>query len=269
MESMRDKVAVITGGTQGLGAAIALEMAREAASGLVICGRDRDKGQAQAARIRTATGCDVTFVAADLGDVAACRHIIAATDERYGRVDCLVNSAALTDRGSILDTSPDLFDRIFAVNVRAPFFLMQDAIRLMKRDDRRGTIVNVCSMSAVAGQSFLAAYSASKGALATLTRNVAFSVMRNRIRVNAISPGWMASDGEDQIMRRFHGATDGWQERAGQALPFGRLLSPEDVARAVVFLAGEQSGLMTGSVVDYDQSVHGGYDVAPVPSEKL
>lgn len=269
MSRLDGKIAVITGGTQGLGAAIARLFAERAAAGLVICGRSRDKGVAQAEAIRGATGVPVHFVQADLGLVEDCQRVIEAADEAFGRVDVLVNAAGLTDRGTILDTSPDLFDRIFAVNVRAPFFLMQHAILLMRREGIAGSIVNVGSMSALAGQPFIAAYCASKGALATLTSNTAYAVLRNRIRVNGLNIGWMASDGEDRIQREFHGAAPDWLEQAAQAQPFGRLIDPVEVARAVAFLASDESGLMTGSIVNFDQSVWGAGDETAHPKAPM
>jgi NAD(P)-dependent dehydrogenase (short-subunit alcohol dehydrogenase family) len=269
MSDMSGKVAIVTGATQGLGAAIARAFAERRAAGIVITGRNRDRGEAVAARITAETGTRTVFAAADLEDVESCRRVVATADEVFGRVDCLVNSAGNTDRGTILDTSPELFDRMFAINVRGPFFLMQDSIKMMRRDGIEGTIVNICSMSALAGQPFIAAYSASKGALATLTRNTAYALLRNRIRVNGLNIGWMASDGEDRIQREFHGADPDWLEGAASRQPAGRLIDPAEVARAVAFLASPESGLMTGSVIEYDQSVWGGYDSSPSPEAPL
>jgi len=263
MNSLKGKVAIITGGTQGLGAAIARRFATAGAQGLVICGRNVERGKAVAAAITASSSTKVHFIAADLGDVDECRSIVAAAGRHFGRADILVNAAGMTDRGTLLDTSPELFNAMFAVNVRAPFFLMQDVAKMMIRDGIEGAIVNIGSMSERAGQPFIAAYCASKGALATLTRNTAFALMRNRIRVNQLDIGWMASDGEDRIQREYHGASDNWLETAAAKLPFGRLISPEEVARAVAFLASADSGLMTGSVVNYDQSVWGAYEAGP------
>ena len=263
------KIGIVTGGTQGLGAAIAGLLARRGAAGLVICGRNRDKGEAQALSLSKETGCKVVYMPADLAKVDDCRSVVAAADKHFGRVDTLVNAAGMTDRGTILDTSPELFDQMFAINVRAPFFLSQDVVKLMLRDNIAGTIVNIGSMSARAGQSFISAYCASKGALATMTRNLAYSLLLNRIRVNGLNIGWMASEGEDRIMRQYHGAETGWQAKAGAGLPNGRLIDPDEVARAVAFLASDESGIMTGSMVEYDQSVWGGYDGAPVPAKRF
>ncbi len=263
------KVAVVTGGTQGLGAAICDLFAARGLSGLVFCGRQRERGLERQRRLCEGGALDALYVQADLASVDDCREVVAQAQSRFGRVDLLVNAAALTDRGSLIDTSPELFDRMFAINVRAPFFLMQESVRLMRRLGIEGSIVNIGSMSALAGQSFLAAYCGSKGALATLTRNAAYSLLRNRIRVNALNIGWMASEGEDRIQREFHGASPDWLRDAAARQPFGRLVDPAEVARAVAFLCSDESGLMTGSVIEYDQSVWGGYDSAPQPAEPL
>ena len=260
-----DRVAIVTGGTQGLGEAIATLFAERGAKGLVLCGRNADNGRKVAQRL-SAGECIAHYVQADLSRVEDCRKVVAAADQQFGRVDALINVAALTDRGTILDTSPELFDRMFAVNVRAPFFLMQDAAKIMRREKIRGTIVNILSMSAHGGQPFITAYCSSKGALLTLTKNVAFGLMRDGIRVNGLNIGWMDTPGEDRIMRLYHDAQDGWRERAEAGLPFGRMVKVGEVARAVAYLASEESGLMTGSIIDFDQSVLGCYEASPQPS---
>lgn len=270
MNRIDGKIGVVTGGTQGLGAAVALELARSGAKGLVTCGRSREKGEAVAHAIRETTACDVRFVQADLGNVADCRNVVSVADKAFGRVDILVNAAGITDRGDILNTDEELFDRMFAINTRGPFFLMQEAIRRMIRDGNGGSIINIGSNSAHAGQPFIVSYCASKGALATITRNTAFAVMRNRIRVNQLNIGWMASDGEDRTQREYHGAEANWLEKVAAERPFGRLLSPEEVAKAVTYLASDDAGMMTGSVIDFDQSVCGAYPFAPpTPESKM
>ncbi len=269
MGRMDRKVAVVTGGTQGLGAEVARLFAERGASALVICGRDAAKGEAKAEAIRNSFGCAVHFVKADLADVDQCRHVIATAKDQFGRIDALVNVAAITDRGTILDTDPALFDRMFAINTRAPFFLMQDTIKLMIETQTAGTIVNISSMSAMGGQPFIAAYCASKGAVDTLTRNTAFALLKNRIRVNALNIGWMSSDGEDRIQREHHGADVDWLEKAAARQPFGRLVDPAEVARACAYLSSEESGLMTGATINFDQSIWGAYEDSPHPREPM
>lgn len=262
------KVAVVTGGTQGLGEAIARLLAERGAAGVVVTGRDRARGEAVAGALGE-RGAKGLFVPAELGDVDQARTVVARCDEAFGRVDVLVNAAALTERGNILSTTPEFFDRMFAVNVRAPFFLMQDAVRVMLRERIEGAVVNILSMSDHGGQSFLAPYVGSKAALAALTRNVAFSLMPHRIRVNGLNIGWMDTPGEHSIQKRAHDAPPDWLAKAEAQRPFGRLLKPDEVARAVAFLASAESGLMTGSIVDFDQTVHGCWDDPPVPQEPV
>jgi NAD(P)-dependent dehydrogenase (short-subunit alcohol dehydrogenase family) len=268
MNRLDGKIAVITGGTQGLGAAIAQTFANAGAAGIVIVGRDLAKGEKVAARITEETGVPVSMIAADLGNIESVRGILVEVDEVFGRVDILVNAAGLTDRGNILNTTPELFDRMIAVNTRAPFFLIQDAAKIMIREGIEGRIVNIGSMSELAGQPFLSPYSTSKGALATLTRNSAFSLMRNRIHINQLDIGWMNSDHERKLVEMETGDAS-FIDRAAAGKPFGRILDPIEVAKAVLWMASDDSGMMTGAVIPFDQSVYGGYDDAPVPSAAL
>lgn len=266
--SFEGRHAIVTGGTQGLGEAVARLFAERGAAGIVVCGRNRERGEA-VARELSAGGCPTRFVAADLARVADCRRVVAEADGAFGSVHALVNCAADTERGTILDTSEELFDRLFAINVRAPFFLIQDAAKVMRREGTPGAVVNVLSMSGHGGQPFICAYSASKGALATLTRNAAFSLMPDRIRVNGLNIGWMDTPGEDAIQRKFHGAGDGWLAEAEARQPFGRLLKTGEVARAAAFLCSDESGMMTGSLVDFDQAVLGACETQPQPAARL
>jgi NAD(P)-dependent dehydrogenase (short-subunit alcohol dehydrogenase family) len=262
--SMDGKIAVVTGSTQGLGETIAHLFADRGVKGMVISGRNAKNG----ARVKAGLekkGVKTVFVEADLSKMDDTRKLVAACDKEFGRIDALVNSAGITDRGSIWDTKPDLFDAMMAVNVRAPFFLMQDALHLMKKSKSKGTIVNIISMSGHGGQSFITAYCASKGSLVTLTKNVAYSVMRHHIRVNGLTIGWMDTPGEDRIMKTYHQAEDGWLKKAEAARPWGRLLKPEEVARAVAYLSSDESGLMSGSIIDFDQQVLGAGDSPPEP----
>lgn len=253
------RVAVVTGGTQGLGEAVARLFAARGAAGLVICGRNAENGRRVAEELSRG-GCRTEFVRADLTDIADCRAVVAAADRVFGRVDALVNAAASTDRGTITDTSPELYETIMALNVRAPFFLMQDAVKIMRREKIAGSIVNILSMSAHGGQPFLTPYSMSKGALLTLTKNVAYALMRERIRVNGLGVGWMDTPGEDRIVRLYHGKQDGWLAAAEATQPWGRLVKPDEIARACAYLCSDESGLMSGAIIDFAQMVLGAHD---------
>ena len=192
-----------------------------------------------------------------MSSVDDCRALVAAADGAFGTIHVLVNSAGATTRGSILNTTTDVYDSVMAINVRAPFFLMQEAAKLMLRDGVAGSMVNIGSVSAYGGMPFLSPYSISKGALAVMTKNAAYSLMRHRIRVNALNIGWMDTPGENTIQRTVHGSDENWLAGVEAKQPFGRLLKAREVAKAVAFLASDESGMMTGAAVEFDQSVQG------------
>jgi NAD(P)-dependent dehydrogenase (short-subunit alcohol dehydrogenase family) len=258
MSLLDGKVALINGGSQGIGAAIARAAAREAAV-VVLSGRRPAVGEALVAEL-TAAGATATYIRADLAAPAQALESVHATVAAYGRIDCLVNAAGLTTRGTLLDTTPELFDQHIAVNLRGPFFAMQAAIKDMLARSAPGTIVNVISSSELGGQPYLAPYVAAKAGLAGLTRNAAHAHRFDRIRINGLDIGWTDTEGEDDIQRRFHEADDGWRERAAKGLPMGKLGQPDEVADFVVFLLSDRSGVVTGSVIDWDQNVFGGLD---------
>ena len=258
MGLLPERVVLVSGGTQGLGAAIARAAVREGAA-VVVSGRRPEPGEKLVAELQDA-GAKAHFVAADVADVASAQASVAATVERFGRIDSLVSAAGLTSRGTLLDTTPELFDQHVAVNLRGPFFLMQAAVQDMVRRGAPGTIVNIITMSEHGGQPYLAPYVASKAGLAGLTRNAAHAHRFDRIRINGIDIGWTDTDSEDQTQRRFHGATDGWRERAAKELPMGKLGQVDEIADFVVFLLSERSGVVTGSVIDWDQNVPGAHD---------
>lgn len=267
LSSLQGKYAVITGSTQGLGEATARLFAERGASGVIITGRNAARGEAVVADL-TAQGCTAHFVAAELADVDDCRRIIAAADAHFGRVDILVNAAAVTARGTIWDTNVELWDQTLDVNVRAPFFLIQAAVKIMQREGIAGSIINISSVAAHGSVPFLAPYAIAKGALNILTKNVAYAVMRHRIRVNALNLGWMDTPAEDGVQRQYHSNGQDWLAAAEAAQPFGRLLKPDEVARAIAYLASDESGMMTGAVIDFDQSVMGaGPQPVPPPIE--
>ena len=261
----RGRVALITGGSQGLGYAVAQRLASEGAAGLLLVGRDGAKGEAAAASLRTPQ-CRVEFLAADLAQPDACERVIAALDASFGACHSFVSCAALTARGSVWDATPELWDAMLAVNVKLPGLLSQGVARIMARESIEGTIVLIGSIAGRGGPPKLLPYATSKGALVAMTRNLAFALMRHRIRVNLLCPGWMDTPNEDVVQRAFDGATDGWLERAEAEMPFGRLIKPDEIARTIVHLATSESGMMTGAVVEWDQTVLGAGDsVFPGP----
>jgi NAD(P)-dependent dehydrogenase (short-subunit alcohol dehydrogenase family) len=259
------KVAVITGAAQGIGEATARLFAERGAAGLLLTDRQPDRLATVADSLRGLTR--VETVVADLADATEVMTIIPAAEAAFGRVDILANIAGITDRGTIFDTSVALFDRMFAINVRAPFLLMQGALNIMARDGIEGTIVNILSVNAHGGGPTLSAYSASKGALATLTKNTANAVLMNRIRINGIYLGWAETPGEHAIIKSSGQGGDDWLEKAESTQPFGRLIQPDEVARLIAFLASAESGIMSGAMIDFTQHV-GGTSPAPPQHRK-
>jgi NAD(P)-dependent dehydrogenase (short-subunit alcohol dehydrogenase family) len=264
MGTFEGRTALVTGSTQGVGRAVALRLACEGAAGIVVCGRDERRGAEVVGRLHE-LGTEASFVRVDLEQPDSCRTLVAAAEAELGHLDALVNAAGSTRRGDILDTDVQLFDELMAVNARAPLLLMQDAIRGMIRRGTRGSIVNVASVASDGSVPRLLPYAASKAALVSMSRNIAYAVAWHRIRVNVVRPGWIDTPGEDAIQRRYHGAGDGWREEAAAAQPFGRLIDPNELAGLVAYLVSPASGLMTGAVVDFDQSVMGA-GAQPVPT---
>ena len=252
------KVIVATGSTQGLGEAVLRLVAERGASGAVVSGRSRQRGERVAASL-AAVGCRAVFVPVELEDAASCRGLIAAADREFGRIDGLVNAAANNERGTLEDTSVELWDKIMAVNLRAPFLLMQETVKVMQREGRGGSIVNIQSMSGHGGTPNLTPYSVSKAGLAVLTKNAAHSQRERRIRVNALNIGWMATPAEHAVQLK-EGRPENWLEQADARMPFGRILRPRDVAGMTAYLLSGESEMMTGAVIDFDQHVLGMYN---------
>lgn len=249
-------VAVITGGSQGLGYATAELMKARDAAGLLLIGRDQAKGREAAASL-DGDGCRVEFVSADLRMDAAVDEVISRCDSTFGAVHAFVNCAASTGRGTVWNTTAALWDEMLAVNVKMPARLVTGLAKIMKREHIAGSMVLIGSMAHHGGSPVLWPYSTSKHALETLVRSAAFSLMPEGIRVNMVNPGWMDTPAEHQTQQKFHDAPDDWREAAEAAQPFGRLLKPAEVARTICFLASAESGMMTGASIDLDQTILG------------
>ena len=256
------KVAAITGGTQGLGEAIARLFAARGAAGLAICGRNLERGERIASEI-SGSGCPTEFVRADLERMEDCRHFIDSAEASFGRLDVLVNCAAATDRGTVESTTEEIWDKLFTLNVKSQFFLIQRAVEVMRRHKTAGAIANIGTMVAYGGPPYLIAYSASKGALMTMTRGVANALKHDRIRINTLNIGWTNTPREHVVQTQVHGRPENWLQIVSRNQPFGRLIEPEEVARAIAFLCSDESGLMSGAVIDFDQTIVGTTDENP------
>jgi len=250
MERLKDRVAVVTGSGSGLGEGIAKLFASEGAQ-VVVSGRDENKPRAVADDINS-NGGRAIWIRADVEHEADCRNLIDETVSRLGSIDVLVNTVGWSMRGNIEDTTVAEWDRVFALNVRSSFICAQQAVKYMK-ERNYGSIINIGSVNAYIGEPKLMAYSASKGALMTLTKNLASYLNRYRIRVNQLNVGWTLTPNEHRIKVEEEGKGENWIEEAVRTRPWGRLLSPRDIAWAALYFAGEESEPITGSILDMEQ----------------
>ena len=250
MSTLAGKISVVTGSTSGIGRGIAEHFAR-LGSNILVHGRDRDDGLETVRRVKAA-GCDAEYFDGDLTDAAVCRGLIRRAVERFGGLDILVNNAADTGRGDLEHITVARWDTIMAVNLRAPFILLQESIAPM-RARGGGSVINIGSVLAYVGEPKLGPYSVSKGGLMTLTKNAASLLNRDRIRVNQINVGWTLTEGERRVKREQEGKGEEWIEEAIATRPFGRLLAPFDIAHAAEYFASAASECVTGSILDLEQ----------------
>lgn len=237
MNDLVGKVVLVTGAARGIGAAIAV--ACEAAG-------------ARVARVDCIALED--GIVADLAKADAPERVVAEAVLRFGRVDGLANAAGITTRASFVDADVVRFDAVMAVNLRAPFFLMASLIAHWRGRDAPGSIVNIQSMNAHCGAADLAIYAASKGGLQVLTKNAAQAHMADRIRVNGINLGWVATETE----RALHADKgEGWLDAQAEAQPLGRFVGARDCAAQAVWMLSDASAPMSGVNLDLEQWVAG------------
>jgi NAD(P)-dependent dehydrogenase (short-subunit alcohol dehydrogenase family) len=254
-----DKVLLVTGAAQGVGRAVALEAARSGAAAIILTDRNTQRADEVVSEILK-LGAKTAFIAADLKEQDAPARILSAAIHQFGRLDGLVNAAGLSDRGSVAEADIALFDHLFAVNTRAPMFLMQGLIRHLKEREAPGSIVNILSFQAHGARVNLAVYGATKAALSLLTKNAAFAHRKDRIRICGINLGWADTPGEREMQAVKLGKGEPWLAEAESRMPWGRLIQPEDVAHLTLFLLSDASIPMTGALIDQEQ-----YSVLGVP----
>jgi len=254
------RVAIITGGGQGVGAAVARSFLDNGFAGCVLVDRNADALKQTQQKL----GADkVAILAADLLQPGTPSAAVDLAVKTFGRVDVLVNAAGNTERWSIDEVSPENYDRVFGVNVKAPTFMMQAVAKAMRKAGSGGVIINIASMLAYGGPPNLGIYSASKAALVVMSRNAANAWKREGIRVFAVNLGWVNSDGEHKLQTEFHKMPPNWADLIGKRMPFGRLITPEDVAGLCQFLVSPPAQMMTGAVIDYEQMPTGVFDNHP------
>ena len=244
---LEGRCVLVTGSSSGIGLATA-RAAIEHGAKVFVHGSDAGKVREACADLGGAPGEAIDFAAADGGE-----RVVTAAVEALGRLDGLVNNAGIFPRGDLDGTDVAFFDRIQAVNARAPLFATKRAVQAFRAQKSGGSIVNIGSVNAYVGQPDLLAYSMSKGALMTMTRNLGDALAPERIRVNQLNVGWTLTDTEIETQRR-QGRPDDWPQ-AIPALwaPTGGILSPEMVAQHVIFWLSDMSAPVTGQVYEVEQ----------------
>jgi NAD(P)-dependent dehydrogenase (short-subunit alcohol dehydrogenase family) len=243
---LRDKVILITGSTTGIGEAMARRFVAEGAR-VLVHGLERELGEAVVKDLGSAAALHID----DLADAAAPERLVNATVRVFGRIDGIVNNAAWIVRSNLATTDATLFDRCMAVNVRAPLLLIRAALPHLKQS--QGCVLNIGSINGYCGEANQLAYSLSKGALITLTRNLADALGRDRVRVNQLNLGWVLSPNEYKL-KVSEGLPPDWPEHPPAAFaPSGRIMSPETIAAAAVYWLGEESRPVSGSVTEIEQ----------------
>ncbi len=242
---LKDKVALITGGAQGIGRAIALLLASEGAN-LILSDVDEAKVQATANEISKEKNVQAIGVKGNVALIADCEKLVEASLDKCSRIDILINNAGITRDNLLMRMGDDEWDSVIAVNLKGVFNCTKAVIRPMMKQ-RQGRIVNIASVVGQMGNAGQANYSASKGGVIALTKTCAREFASRNILVNAVAPGFIRT-------RMTEALTDEQKKKLLELIPLGRLGEPEDVAKVVLFLCSEESSYITGHVV----SVNGG-----------
>lgn len=244
---LENKVILVTGSTTGIGEATVRLFAREGAR-VMIHGRREDAAR----KLAESLGPAAAFTIGQLEDPDVPAKLIADTVDHFGRIDSLVNNAALVSHGGLDDTDLEKFDRTIAINLRAPFLLIQAALPHFRRQ-KKGRVLNIGSINGYCGERILLAYSISKGGLMTLTRNLADAHATEGIQINQLNVGWTLTPNELALKQK-DGLPPDWPTRLPKTVaPSGRIHSPEEIAMAAIYFLSDEAALINGAILDVEQ----------------
>lgn len=242
---LKDKVAIITGGAQGIGYAIATQLASEGAN-MILCDVAEDLARKSADELEQKFKIKTLALKVDVTQFAQCEETVRKTLDKFQRIDILVNNAGITKDNLVMRMSDAEWDAVLAVNLKGSFNFTKAVVRPMMKQ-RSGRIINICSIVGLMGNAGQANYSASKGGLIAMTKTCAREFASRNILVNAIAPGFIRTRMTDQL-------TEEQKQKLSSMIPLERLGEPEDVAKAALYLSSDDSSYMTGQVI----SVNGG-----------
>lgn len=245
---LQGKVILVTGAAQGIGFECARMAAAEGAS-VVLGDIQTDRGEESAAKIR-AQGGQAAFQFADLTQESDCAALVDAAITKFGKLNGLVNNAGWFPRARLEETTSELWDKVLNVNLRSAFYVTKFAVPRM-REAKGGSIVNMGSINGIQGLPNLVAYAAAKGGLLSMTRTLAGALAADRIRLNYIIPGWIATEGELTIQKG-EGRTAADLDKAGARLPLGRMQTVQDAAYAAIYLLSDEAAQVTAAVLNVD-----------------
>ncbi len=248
--NLKDKVIIVTGASDGIGLEIVKESLNLGAKVMIHCSK---KSKLKAQSLVEELGENTAYVCADLGNFEELIKIVSKTIEVFGRIDGLVNNAGIFPRNNIENIDEDTYTHIFDVNFKAPLFLCKEVVKTFKMHNIKGSIVNIGSINAYCGQDDLLVYSASKGALMTMTRNLADYLGKDEIRVNQLNVGWTHTNKENTTQINEGNGQD-WYKNVNKAFaPRGTILAPDEIAKHVVFWLSDYSKPVSGSIYEIEQ----------------
>ncbi len=248
--NLENKVVIVTGATSGIG----LEIVKEVLSlGGKVMLHSSHNSEEKAKKLIEDLGENTSYVCADLGIFKELENIVTQTVKYFGKVDSLVNNAGVFPRNNILEMDEDFYEYVMNINYKAPLFLCQYVVKTFLANNTKGSIVNIGSLNAYCGADDLLVYSASKGALMTMTRNLGDYLAEHSIRVNQLNIGWTHTDKEHEVQIG-EGNPEDWFKRIPKVMaPRGTILAPNEIARHVSFWLSDYSIPVTGSVYEVEQ----------------